>query len=238
MPQGHRQRHLPTLLLSVAALALFALRRWAPRVAGSPRWSSWRHAIAAGAATEWWDPHSVGTFPRDCLASSMPGLVGGPRTLGPMAATIALIAFMEAYQRSPSRCPAKGRPRPGCQPRTPRTGPANFWAPCLAPTPPPAASQDCGQRPGRRKDRRERLDLGCGGGLDPDFLTPFSATCPQSVLGAIIVVAVAGLVDVRYPATCGKPPARRPLARRHFSLTAFGGMVLGIASGVVLSLCC
>lgn len=69
------------------------------------------------------------------------------------------------------------------------------------------------------------------------FLTPIFRNLPTAVLGAIIAVAVAGLVDLA---------TFRRLWRTHrdeavlllltFSLTAFGGMVLGIASGVVLGL--
>ena len=73
--------------------------------------------------------------------------------------------------------------------------------------------------------------------LSRPSLTPIFRYLPTAALGAIIVMAVAGLVDLA---------TFRRLWRTHrdeaallvvtFSLTAFGGMVLGITSGVVLGL--
>jgi SulP family sulfate permease len=69
------------------------------------------------------------------------------------------------------------------------------------------------------------------------FLTPVFYNLPQSLLGAIIVVAVAGLVDVRMVAALFRSHREEAvLLLATFLVTAFGGMVTGIVSGVVLSL--
>ena len=69
------------------------------------------------------------------------------------------------------------------------------------------------------------------------FLTPMFRHLPDAVLGAIIVVAVAGLFDVTtFPRLWRSHRDEAVLLLLTFGLTAFGGMVIGIASGVILGL--
>ena len=69
------------------------------------------------------------------------------------------------------------------------------------------------------------------------FLTPFFYNLPSAVLGAIIIVSVFGLIDVKYPTVLFKHRKDEFfLLITTFILTLFVGLIEGILLGVLLSL--
>ena len=232
--------HLPTLLLSGAAIiTLYALRRWAPRVPGSLVVVVAGIATAAWLGADAWGIRTVGDIPSGLPQFRIPGLQWEDlRTLAPMAATIALVAFMEAYSVAQSVAQRRGDHTLDANQELRALGLANFMGSMFGayPTTGGFSRTAVNDRAGAKTGVSALISAAVVA-LTLTFLTPLFRHLPQSALGAIIVVAVAGLVDIRYFGKLWKGHrAEALLLLTTFLLTAFGGMVLGITSGVVMSL--
>ncbi len=232
--------HLPTAILSASAiLILLALRRWAPRLPGS------LILVVAGILTvsvigaDALGVRTVGAIPSGLPSFALPGFSWEDlRTLAPLAATLALIAFMEAYSVAQAIAQRRGDHEVDANQELRALGLANLLGSmCGAyPTTGGFSRTAVNDRAGARTGISALISAGVIA-LTLTFLTPVFYNLPQSVLGAIIVVAVAGLVDVRMVAALFRSHREEAvLLLATFLVTAFGGMVTGIVSGVVLSL--
>jgi len=232
--------HFPTLLLSASAvLVLFVLRKWAPRVPGA------LVVVAAGigfvtlVGAETYGIRTIGAIPSGLPHFSMPGLHWDDiRTLAPVAATIALIAFMEAFSLAQAVSQRRGDHTIDANQELRALGLANFFGSMFGayPTTGGFSRTAVNERAGAMTGVSALISAAVVG-LTLAFLTPVFRHLPQAVLGAIIVVAVAGLFDVKYARDLWRSHREEALLLlATFGLTAVGGMVLGIAAGVVLSL--
>lgn len=238
--EGMGQLHFPTLLLSAAALAvLWGLRRWAPRVPGALVVVAAGIAMSAVFGADTLGVRIVGDIPSGLPGFQMPKLLWEDlRALAPVAATIALIAFMEAYSVAQAVAQRHSDPSIDADQELRALGLANFLGSMFG-----AYSTTGGFSRTAVNDRAgaatgmSALISAAVVALTLTFLTPVFGQLPQPVLGAIIVAAISGLVDLRYARTLWRSHREEALLLfTTFALTAFGGMVLGIAAGVVLSL--
>jgi SulP family sulfate permease len=237
---GLAQFHGPTVLLGTVSIALLVgLRKGLPRVPGSLVLVVL--ALASGAVVPWgtWDIRTLGPIP-----AGLPGFLVPDWTLGdlqmlfPLAATLAIVAFMEAYSVAQAAAQKRGDHEIDANQELRALGSANAIGSLFGAYPVTGgfSRTAVNERAGAVSGMSSLIAAGVVA-LALTFLTPVFRNLPTAVFGAIIAVAVAGLVDLA---------TFRRLWRTHrdeavlllltFSLTAFGGMVLGIASGVVLGL--
>ena len=237
---GLAQFHGPTFLLGAVSIALLVgLRKARPRVPGSLVLVVL--ALAGGAVVPWgtWDIRTVGAIPAGLPGFHVPGwTLGDLQMLFPLAATLALVAFMEAYSVAQAVAQKRGDHEIDANQELRALGSANAIGSLFGAYPVTGgfSRTAVNERAGAVSGMSSLIAAGIVA-LSLTFLTPVFQHLPTAVLGAIITVAVAGLVDLA---------TLRRLWRTHrdeavlllltFCLTAFGGMVLGIASGVVLGL--
>lgn len=232
--------HLPTVVLSASAVAaLFALRRWAPRAPAALVVVAAGIGMVAFAGAETQGIRTIGAIPSGLPGFRMPGLVWEDiRTLAPMAITIALIAFVEAFSIAQAVAQRRGDHDLDANQELRALGLSNFLGSMFGayPTTGGFSRTAVNERAGAVTGVSALISAAVVG-LTLAFLTPVFRHLPQSVLGAIIVVAVVGLVDVRYARILWRSHREEALLlAATFALTAFSGMVSGIAAGVVLSL--
>jgi len=232
--------HGPTVLLGfIGMAALVALRKGVPKAPASLMLVIL--AIAFGALMPWsgFDIRTVGTVP-----SGLPGFhvpewdVDTVRTLFPLAATIALVAFMEAYSVAQAVAQKRGDHEVDANQELRALGTANAIGSLFGayPTTGGFSRTAVNDRAGAVSGMSSLISAGVVA-LALTFLTPMFRHLPDAVLGAIIVVAVAGLFDVTtFPRLWRSHRDEAVLLLVTFGLTAFGGMVIGIASGVILGL--
>jgi SulP family sulfate permease len=232
--------HLPTLVMALIAVGvLLGLRRWAPRIPGSLAVVVLGILAVRLGQLEEMGIQVVGSIPSGLPGFSVPRLDWADlQVLLPMAGTLALIAFMEAYSVAIAVAQRRGDHEVDADQELRALGAANVLGSMFGayPTTGGFSRTAVNDRAGAKTGMSALISAAVIA-LTLTFLTPLFETLPKAVLGAIIIVAVSGLVDVAYV---------RRLMRSHreeaalllttFALTAFGGMVLGIASGVVLSL--
>ena len=237
---GLAQFHVPTFLLGAVSVALLiGLRKVVPRVPGSLVLVVL--ALASGAAWPWgtWGIRTVGAIPAGLPGFHVPGwTLGDLQMLFPLAATLALVAFMEAYSVAQAVAQKRGDHEIDADQELRALGSANAIGSLFGAYPVTGgfSRTAVNERAGAVSGMSSLIAAGIVA-LALTFLTPVFQHLPTAALGAIITVAVAGLVDLA---------TLRRLWRTHrdeavlllltFGLTAFGGMVLGIASGVVLGL--
>ncbi|MGB0171427.1 MAG: SulP family inorganic anion transporter [Flavobacteriales bacterium] len=237
---GLAQFHVPTFLLGAVSVALLiGLRKVVPRVPGSLVLVVL--ALAGGAVVPWgtWDIRTVGAIPAGLPGFHVPGwTLGDLQMLFPLAATLALVAFMEAYSVAQAVAQKRGDHEIDANQELRALGSANAIGSLFGAYPVTGgfSRTAVNERAGAVSGMSSLIAAGIVA-LALTFLTPVFQHLPTAALGAIITVAVAGLVDLA---------TLRRLWRTHrdeavlllltFGLTAFGGMVLGIASGVVLGL--
>ena len=238
--QGLSQIHGPTLLLGTLSIVLLVgLGKRLPRVPASLILVVL--ALAGGAVVPWgtWDIRTVGAIPAGLPGFHVPGwTLGDLQMLFPLAATLALVAFMEAYSVAQAVAQKRGDHDIDANQELRALGSANAIGSLFGAYPVTGgfSRTAVNERAGAVSGMSSLIAAGIVA-LSLTFLTPVFQHLPTAVLGAIITVAVAGLVDLA---------TLRRLWRTHrdeavlllltFCLTAFGGMVLGIASGVVLGL--
>jgi len=237
---GLVQFHGPTFLLGAVSIALIlGLRKVLPRVPGSLVLVVL--ALAGGATMPWstWGIRTVGAIPAGLPGFHVPvWTLDDLQTLFPLAATLALVAFMEAYSVAQAVAQKRGDHEIDANQELRALGSANAIGSLFGAYPVTGgfSRTAVNERSGAVSGMSSLIAAGVVA-LALTFLTPVFQHLPTAVLGAIIAVAVAGLFDLG---------TFRRLWRTHrdeavlllltFSLTAFGGMVLGIASGVVLGL--
>ena len=237
---GLVQFHGPTFLLGAVSIALIlGLRKVLPRVPGSLVLVVL--ALAGGATMPWstWGIRTVGAIPAGLPGFHVPvWTLDDLQTLFPLAATLALVAFMEAYSVAQAVAQKRGDHEIDANQELRALGSANAIGSLFGAYPVTGgfSRTAVNERSGAVSGMSSLIAAGVVA-LALTFLTPIVQHLPKAVLGAIIAVAVAGLFDLS---------TFRRLWRTHrdeavlllltFSLTAFGGMVLGIASGVVLGL--
>jgi SulP family sulfate permease len=160
------------------------------------------------------------------------------RLLFPLAATMALIAFMEAYSVAQAVAQKRGDHEVDANQELRALGSANLMGSLFGAYPVTGgfSRTAVNVRAGAVSGMSSLLSAAVIA-LALTFLTPIFQHLPNAVLGALITVAVAGLFDLT--TLRGLWKAHRDeavLLLLTFSLTAFGGMVLGITAGVVLGL--
>ncbi len=232
--------HLPTLAMALTAVGvIFGLRRWAPRIPGSLAVVVLGILAVRLGQLEELGIQVVGSIPSGLPGFAVPSLDWADlQVLLPMAGTLALIAFMEAYSVARAVAQRRGDHEVDADQELRALGAANVLGSLFGayPTTGGFSRTAVNDRAGANTGMSALISAAVIA-LTLTFLTPLFQTLPKAVLGAIIIVAVSGLVDAAY---------LRSLMRSHreeaalllitFFLTAFGGMVLGIACGVVLSL--
>ena len=237
---GFAQFHSPTFLLGAASLGLIlGLRKGLPRVPGSLVLVALTLAIGAVMPWESWGIRTVGTLPAGLPGFHVPGwTLDDLQMLFPLAATLALVAFMEAYSVAQAVAQKRGDHEVDADQELRALGSANVLGSFFGAYPVSGgfSRTAVNERAGAVSGMSSLVAAGVVA-ISLTSLTPIFRYLPTAALGAIIVMAVAGLVDLA---------TFRRLWRTHrdeaallvvtFSLTAFGGMVLGITSGVVLGL--
>lgn len=237
---GLAQFHGPTVLLGTVSIALLVgLRKGLPRVPGSLVLVVL--ALAGGAVVPWgtWDIRTVGAIPAGLPGFHVPGwTLGDLQMLLPLAATLALVAFMEAYSVAQAVAQKRGDHEVDADQELKALGGANVLGSFFGAYPVSGgfSRTAVNERAGAVSGMSSLVAAGVVA-LSLTFLTPIFRYLPTAALGAIIVMAVAGLVDLAtFRRLWRTHPDEAALLVVTFSLTAFGGMVLGITSGVVLGL--
>lgn len=229
--------HLPTLGISLTSIGLLVLlRQRAPKVPGA------LVVVVLGILAVVLD--MVATRTVGVVPSGLPGFHAPDFTLGdaqallPVAATLALIAFMEAFSVAKSVAQQRKDPEVDANQELRALGTANVLGSFFGayPTAGGFSRTAVNNRVGSRTGMSALVSAAVVA-LALTFLTPVFQYLPKAVLGAIIVVAVGGLVDVAYFRKLWNTHRdEAALLLTTFLLTAFLGMVNGIASGVALSL--
>lgn len=225
-----------TVVLSVLTLAgLWAVRRWAPRVPGPLL------AVAAGiAATAWLDLPERGVelippVPSGLPAPAVPSL-NDAGTLLPYALAIALMAFMETI--------AVGRST-----REPADPPIATGRELLANGTAAVAGAFVGTAPPVGGFSQTMVNVAAGARTQVSslvtaavavaaalFLAPVLSDLPEATLAAVVVVAVAGLLDVaelRRIARIDRTELVVALATGAVALVT--NLLAGVVAGVILT---
>ena len=238
--EGLAQFHAPTFLLgAVSIVLLVGLRKVLPRVPGSLVLVVL--TLAGGVSIPWeaWGIRTVGAIPAGLPGFHVPEwTLDDLRALFPLAATLALVAFMEAYSVAQAVAQKRGDHEIDADQELRALGSANAIGSLFGAYPVTGgfSRTAVNERAGAVSGMSSLLAAGIVA-LALTFLTPVFQHLPTAVLGALITVAVAGLIDLATFHRLWKTHRDEAvLLLLTFSLTAFGGMVLGIASGVVLGL--
>ena len=232
--------HLPTLAMALAVTGvLVGLRRWAPRIPASLA------AVVLGilavklGGLEDFGIRVIGSIPSGLPTFLAPTLAWEDiLTLAPMAGTLALIAFVEAYSVARAVAQRRGDHKVNADQELRALGTANVLGSFFGayPTTGGFSRTAVNDRAGAQTGVSALISAAVIA-LTLSFLTPLFGALPKAVLGAIILVAVAGLIDLKYVQHLFRSHREEAvLLLATFLLTAFAGMVMGIISGVVFSL--
>lgn len=228
---------LPTLAISaLSILALLGLRRVDARVPGALVVVVFGTLAASLGLVV---TPTVGALPSGLPHFHPPAFNSGDiRTLFPVAATLALISFMEAYGVAKSMAQKRRDHEVDANQELRAIGAANAIGSLFGayPTTGGFSRTAVNARAGAKTPLSGLIAAGVVA-LALAFLTPFFEHLPKAVLGAIIVVAVTGLMNVAYfRKLWASHRDEAVLLGITFILTAFAGMVTGIACGVAFSL--
>ncbi|MFO8076795.1 MAG: SulP family inorganic anion transporter [Actinomycetota bacterium] len=224
------ETHLPTLAFTVVAvLALFALKRLAPRLPGPLLVVAAAVAVAATLDT---GTRVLGEVPAGLPLPSLPAVsVDDAVALLPAALAIAVISYAEGISVAKALA-ARARQRVGEDAELVAVGAANLAAGLFAAFPVAggfsrsAVAADAGARtPASGAIAAVTVAVVAA------VLTPLLSSLPYAVLAAVVLVAVAGLVDVR--------EARRVLRTDRaeggaLAVTFLGTILLGVEIGLLL----
>lgn len=231
------EAHLPTLGLSALSIGLLlAVNRMAPRVPGALVIVVLGAAsVALGLVTT----RTIGTVPSGLPAFHIPAVQAADvRALFPVAATLALVAFMEAFSVAKSIAQKTRDHDVDADQELRALGMANAVGSLFGayPTSGGFSRTAVNHRSGARTGV-SALIAATTVALTLLFLTDLFHFLPKASLGAIIAVAVVSLFDLAYFRTLWRTHRDEAmLMLATFLITAFGGMVMGIAAGVALSL--
>jgi SulP family sulfate permease len=231
--------HLPTLAVGIAGIAaLVALKRWAPKLPAA------LVVVVASIVASWlggWHTHGlkvVGTIPEGLPGFGLPTWrLEHVQTLLPTALTLALVAFMEAIsvakaieERHAYRVDANQELR--------ALGIANVLGSLFQSYPTTGGfSRTAVTEQAGGKTPVTAWVAALVIALTLVALTPLFYHLPNAILAAIVMVAVAGLVDLRYPTTLWRQDrieAGILLLTTLVTLTV--SLPIGIGTGVVLSI--
>ena len=235
-----RQTNLPTLVIGIGAVALLlALKRWRVRALPGPLVAvvlgtvvvGLAHLDAAGVAV-------VGRVPRGLPLPALPAVdLGTLPALVPAALTLAFVGFMEAIAVGRSLA-ARERTTVDANRELIGLGLANLVSGVVRGYPlgggfgRSAVNYEAGARTQLASVVRAALLV-----LTLLALTPLFTFLPRAVLGAIVFVAVIGLVDLREPVRLFRVrPADGWTLVVTFAATLFIGVEAGILIGVAFSL--
>jgi SulP family sulfate permease len=223
----------PTVVLAAGSiLILLALRRWGPRSLPGPLLVvafGILLALLTGLADR--GVALVGTIPPGLPEFAAPDLAM-VQALVPAAAGVALMAFVESIAAARA-FPAEGEPEVDADQELRALGGANLAGGCFQAF--PAGGGLSQTAVNRETGARSQLAGVVTAGvvvLTLLFLTPLFENLPQATLGAVVIVAVAGLVDLAVLRRI------RQLRVRDFGLALValaGVLVLGVLQGVLLA---
>ena len=231
------EAHLPTLGLSALSIGLLlALNRLAPRIPGTLVVVVLGAAsVALGLVTT----STIGTVPSGLPDFHIPVVQAADvRALLPVAATLALVAFMEAFSVAKFIAQKTRDHQVDADQELRALGVANAIGSLFGayPTSGGFSRTAVNHRSGARTGV-SALIAATIVALTLLFLTDLFHYLPKASLGAIIAVAVVSLFDLPYFRTLWRTHQDEALLMlATFLITAFGGMVMGIAAGVALSL--
>ena len=229
--------HLPTLGLSALSIGLLlALNRLAPRIPGALVVVVMGAAsVALGLVTT----GTIGTVPSGLPDFHIPAVQAADvRALFPVAATLALVAFMEAFSVAKSIAQKTRDHEVDADQELRALGMANAVGSLFGayPTSGGFSRTAVNHRSGARTGVSAIIAATIVA-LTLLFLTDLFQYLPKASLGAIIAVAVVSLFDLAYFRTLWRTHRDEAmLMLATFLITAFSGMVMGIAAGVALSL--
>jgi sulfate permease, SulP family len=222
----------PTVTLAVAALAvLLALRRWAPRIPGPLVVVVLGIGVVALANLDQHGIAVVGPVPSGLPAFDLPGF-SGTAALLPAAGGIALMSFIESISAARAFA-AKTDPPVDADRELLALGAANLAAGLFQAYPAGGGtSQTAVNDAAGARTRLAGVVSAVTAMLALTLLATYLADLPLAVLGAIVLVAAVGLVDVA--------PLRRiaTIRRRDFwlALVALAGVLtLGVLPGVLVA---
>lgn len=192
--------HMPTAMLGLSSFGLmWALKKWAPQ------WPSALLLLVAGTSCSWfwgWSGFgilTVGNVPQGLPSFTVPSVsLGRIETLLPMAATLALVSFVEAMgvtKALATSTPNDVKPNDELK--------ALGWANLLGslfqgyPTSGGFSRSAVAHHAGAKTPAASWVAASVVG-MTLLFLTPLFQHLPFAVLAAMIMVAVMGLVDVKY----------------------------------------
>ena len=223
----------PTLTLAAGSIAmLLALRRWAPRSLPGPLLVvalGILLAVVTGLADR--GVALVGTIPPGLPQFAAPDLAMVQGLL-PAAAGVALMAFVESIAAGRAFT-AQGEPEVDADQELRALGGANLAGGCFQAFPAGGGlSQTAVNRETGARSQLSGVVTAAVVVLTLLFLTPLFENLPQATLGAVVIVAVIGLVDLA--------ALRRILAIRvrdfGLALVALAGvLMLGVLQGVLLA---
>jgi SulP family sulfate permease len=223
----------PTVALAAASIAiLLALRRWAPRSLPGPLIVvalGILLAVVTGLADR--GVALVGTIPPGLPEFAAPDLAM-VQSLLPAAAGVALMAFVESIAAARAFT-AEGESEVDADQELRALGAANLAGGCFQAFPAGGGlSQTAVNRETGARSQLAGVVTAGVVALTLLFLTPLFENLPQATLGAVVIVAVAGLVDV----TALRRIRRIRVRDFGLALVALAGvLVLGVLQGVLLA---
>ena len=233
------ETHVPTLAVGLTTLLmLIAMKRWAPTFPASLA------VVVAGIVTSWGMGFQsigidvVGVIPRGLPSFSPPSWsMGDVQSLLPIALTLSLVAFMEAISVAKSIEERHGY-RVDANQELRALGLANIVGSFFQsyPTTGGFSRTAVTEQAGGKTPVTSWIAAGLVG-LTLLVLTPIFYHLPNAVLAAIVMVAVAGLIDLRYPITLWKQDRiEAAILCVTLVVTLTVSLPLGIGVGVLLAL--
>jgi sulfate permease, SulP family len=223
----------PTVLLAAVSIAvLLALRRWAPRSLPGPLLVV-TLGIGLAVTTRLADRGValVGAIPPGLPGPAAPDLAM-VQALVPAAAGVALMAFVESIAAARAFT-AAGEPEVDADQELRALGGANLAGGCFQAFPAGGGlSQTAVNRETGARSQLAGIVTALVVVLTLLFLTPLFERLPQATLGAVVIVAVAGLVDL---AALGRIRRLRVRDFRLALVALAGVLVLGVLQGVLLA---
>ena len=232
--------HLLSLTIGVVAIIIIkAIKKFSPKIPAP------LVVVILGTAIVWiLNLHNtgikiVGVVPDGLPAFKIPNLdFALVQTLFPMAATLALVAFMEAISISKAVQAKHNNYELKPNNELIALGAANFIGSLFQsyPTTGGFSRTAVNDQSGAKTPLASLISASLIG-LTLLFLTPLFYYLPKAVLGAIIMVAVLGLVDIKYPFQLWKINKMEFLMLfLTFITTLTIGITIGIAVGVASSI--